>query len=129
MALTSALVDKAHTIHRGPVGPKVRGDQPMGDVPSTAFKCRVSKPDAREIENDKIAFTEYTRDVTMLTGTKRIDGTTLEIKESWRVVIEDGPFAGTYEVIGDPTVIRKKQRDSILGYTVALKMYQGKTPQ
>jgi hypothetical protein len=127
MGLQSALVDQGHTTRRTATGPKVRGETPMGTVESVPFKCRASKPEPSELRQDQLRFTEYTRDVTLLTGTKDTQQQDLVWEADWRIVIEDGPFEGEYEIIGDPTPIRAKTR--MLGWTLALREFTGKEPK
>lgn len=124
MSLQSALVDVAHTVHRGPVGPSVHGTTPMGDIYSPDFKCRVSAPNTQELRTDQIQFEQATRDVTVLTGLKYIDGSDLVLDKDWKLVIDTGPYAGEYELLGDPEPIRKKI--DMIGYNVAARRYQGK---
>lgn len=126
MGLRSVLVDRAHTVTRGPVGPKVGGQTPMGDIDGPTFRCRISSPQPDELSRDNVRFTEYVRDLTMLTDTEDLNGNAIEIDADDRVVIESGPYEGEYSIMGQPTPVRKKRRDSVIAWNVALKEQLGK---
>lgn len=126
MSINSVLVDRAHTVTRGPTGPKVAGQTPMGDVDGPTFKCRVSSPQPDELRRDQVQFTEYVRDLSMLAAKKDANGDALELEANDRVEVESGPYAGIYSVMGQPTPIRKKGRDTVIAWSVALKEQRGK---
>lgn len=124
MSLQSALVDTARTIRRAPTGPKVAGETPYGPFNGDNFKCRVSSPSANELRTDKLEFVEYTRDATMIVGMKDLTGDSVDILETDKIDVVSGVFAGTYEVMGEPTPIRKKVTQ--IGWQMALRKYEGK---
>lgn len=124
MGLTSALVDTAHTFAREATGVRQGGETQQVDVTGTSFKCRVSSPQPDELRRDRIRFTEYVRDLTMLVGMKDIDGELVAISAKHTIIVEDGAYAGTYNVMGQPSPIRKKRAQ--IGWVVALKEQLGK---
>lgn len=124
MSLRSALVDRAHTWQRIAGATDDYGEPTYTDSFGPQFRCRVSTPEAQEIRNDQIEFTQYVRDLTLLCGVRAEDGTDLVIEADDRIVVETGVFAGTYDVVGEPTPIRKKR--TMIGWTAALKETSGK---
>lgn len=123
MGLTSALVDTAHVIAREAIAERVAGETQMATVRKPAFKCRVSDPQPEELRTDRILWQQYTRDLTMLCGLRNIDGDDFVLKADNRIVVESGPYAGEYHILGKPDPIRKKRK--LIGYNIALREHSG----
>lgn len=124
MGFQSVLVDTAHVVAREPVGEKIAGETQMGTVRKPPFKCRISSPQPDELNTDRIMFPQYIRDLTMLCGMKNVDGDLYTPKADHRIVVESGPYAGEYSVVGKPDPIRKKRTQ--IGWNIALKEHSGK---
>lgn len=124
MSLASVLVDTGHFTHEGSTGARVNGKTPVVPVSSQQFSCRASNPSTTELRNDQVQFQEYQRDITLLTDIVYADGRTpIDLHENWRVVVEAGPYAGMYVMMGEPTPIRKKGIDDVIAYQFALRHY------
>lgn len=124
MSMRGALVDRAHVLEVSEGAIDAYGEGALSAAPSVTFRCRVSKPDPREVRNNDIEFTQYERDLIMLVGMKDEDGTLIALEADDRVVVEDGVFAGTYDIVGKPVPIRKKRTQ--IGWTFDLKESTGK---
>lgn len=126
MSLKGALVDEAMTYRRQSAGAKVNGETPYADVFGTPFKCRISKPEAFERKTSDVEFVQYERDLVLLCAMTDVDGGDIDIDAADRIVIDEGPFLGTYDIVGKPAVIRKKRKQ--IGWQVDLKESTGKNP-
>lgn len=124
MGLKSVLVDQCVIVRRGATGPKVAGQTPMGDVLSVPFKGRVDDPSPQELRRDQIQFIEYTRSATLMTSIKDTANVLLDIKASDKVRVLTGPYAGDYEVMGQPEPIRKKRK--MIGWEIRLREPRGR---
>lgn len=124
MGFQSVLVDTAHVVAREAIGEKIAGETQMGTVRKPAFQCRISSPRPDELSQDRIIFTQYVRDLTLLCGMKNVDGDPYSLMANQRIVIESGPYAGEYSIMGKPDPIRKKRVQ--IGWNIALKEHSGK---
>lgn len=121
MGLKAILVDSAVITRRIASGDKVAGETPMIDQDTATFKCRVTAPTSGEINDDKIKFVQYVRSATMIVPLRYDDGVDMDIRAEDVVTVQSGPFAGKYEVLGEPSPIRKKKK--MLLYNVRLQRY------
>lgn len=127
MSLRGALVDSAVIQRRSASGAKVYGETPHYHTYSTPFRCRISKPKPFERTDSNIKFPQYERDLILICGVNDDNGEQIDMSAAEEIVVDEGLFAGEYEIVGKPSVIRKKRKQ--IGWEVELKEKTGKDPE
>lgn len=121
MGLKAILVDRAHTVSRGPTGPSVEGETPYGPVDGPEFACRASSPSFTERQFDERY--EYTRDLTLLVPMTDLVGNPIVIEAEDKLVLTSAgspSLDGLYRVMGHPEPVRKKRKQIL--WNVALHL-------
>lgn len=122
MALTGALVDKARRIsEQGSAGAEP-GLQAFSRVEGEWFKARVQIEDSTEAVDQVGGVRTVTEQPLLLYGVKDLAGQPVVLTGEDRVEVLSNVLGADpveYDVIADPTPLRKKRR--VIGFQVALR--------
>lgn len=120
MAFNGALVDKGRRLYREALPDKVEGSTQMANITSAWFKCRLNLPQGVETDEATGARRRKVLRPSILIAKKNSDGELSGVKAKERIEIASAQLGtAVYEVIGDPTVLRKKRR--VIGYEATIE--------
>ena len=126
MGLKGAMTDRGRLKTSVSTGVKVRGQTQYIPEDGPWFQCRVSQNTSNEVEGRDTRFVQFTSEFLVIVAPTDENGDTMALAAKDMMEIEDGPFAGTYEVDGKPIVVTKKSRDRVVLIQAGLKRYDGK---